>query len=109
VKLAGLPLTFQPEAEGTVSNRWLTTILLDSNCGVTPSMVLDALNEANIEGRPVWKPMHAQPVFRNASYVVAGDESVSDDLFAHGVCLPSDSKMTMDDVDRVCECIRKVF
>ena len=62
-----------------------------------------------MEGRPLWKPMHAQPVFAGAPYVTAGEESVSDDLFARGVCLPSDTKMTMEDVDRVCDVIRKVF
>ena len=107
--LAGLPLTFQPEMEGTKSNRWLTSILLDPGCGITPMELLNALNEENIEGRPLWKPMHAQPIFAGNRYVTAGDASVSDDLFARGVCLPSDTKMTMEDVDRVCECIRKVF
>jgi dTDP-4-amino-4,6-dideoxygalactose transaminase len=107
--LMGLPLTFQPETEDCEANRWLTAILLDRDCGITPMQLLDVLNEANIEGRPVWKPMHAQPVFENCNYVTAGAESVSDDLFARGVCLPSDSKMTMEDVDRICDVIRKVF
>ena len=108
-KLAGLPIEFQPEPDGSASNRWLTTILLDRGCGIAPSQVLDALNQENIEGRPVWKPMHLQPVFSGCPYVTAGAASVSDDLFARGVCLPSDTKMTMEDVDRVCDCIRKVF
>lgn len=107
--LAGLPLSFQPELENTLSNRWLTSILLDEGCGVTPVQLLAALEAENIEGRPLWKPMHAQPVFAKCAYVTAGEDSVSDDLFARGVCLPSDSKMTMDDVDRVCACIQKVF
>ena len=107
--LAGLPLSFQPELEGTLSNRWLTSILLDAGCGVTPAQLLDALNAENMEGRPLWKPMHAQPVFAGNAYVTAGGASVSDDLFARGVCLPSDTKMTMEDVDRVCACIRKAF
>ena len=107
--LADLPLSFQPELAGTLSNRWLTAILLDADCGVSPMALLDALNEENMEGRPLWKPMHAQPVFANNAYVTAGEASVSDDLFARGVCLPSDTKMTMEDVDRVCACIRKVF
>ncbi|MBO5128789.1 MAG: aminotransferase class I/II-fold pyridoxal phosphate-dependent enzyme [Oscillospiraceae bacterium] len=107
--LAGLPLTFQPEMEHTKSNRWLTSILLNEGCGVTPAELLDALNAENIEGRHLWKPMHAQPVFAKNIYVTAGEISVSDDLFARGVCLPSDSKMTMEDVDRVCGVIRKVL
>ena len=107
--LADLPVTFQPEMENTKSNRWLTSILLDKDCGVTPTQLLDALNEENIEGRHLWKPMHAQPVFAKNAYVTAGEKSVSDDLFERGVCLPSDTKMTMDDVDRTCDVIRKVL
>ena len=107
--LADLPLVFQPEMDGTKSNRWLTSILLEPGCGVTPMQLLDALNAENIEGRPLWKPMHAQPVFQDCAYVTAGGKSVSDDLFERGVCLPSDTKMTMEDVDRVCDVIRKVF
>ena len=108
-RLAGLPLTIQSEMAGCKSNRWLTSVLLDPDCGVTPAQLLDALNAENIEGRPLWKPMHAQPVFAQCAYVTAGEKSVSDDLFTRGVCLPSDTKMTMEDVDRVCEVIRKVF
>ena len=107
--LTGLPLTFQPEPEGAKSNRWLTSILLDEGCHVTPLQLLDALNAENLEGRPLWKPMHAQPVFSGCQYVTAGERSVSDDLFNRGVCLPSDTKMTMEDVDRVCDVIRKVI
>ena len=107
--LAGLPLTIQPEMADCKSNRWLTSILLNKDCGVMPAQLLDALNAENIEGRPLWKPMHAQPVFAQCAYVTAGESSISDDLFDRGVCLPSDTKMTMEDVDRVCEVIRKVF
>ena len=107
--LSDLPLTFQPEMEGVQSNRWLTSILVDQDCGVTPAQLLDALSAENIEGRHLWKPMHDQPVFAKAAYVTAGEASVSNDLFNRGLCLPSDSKMTMEDVDRVCNVIRKVF
>ena len=107
--LADLPLTFQQEQAGAVSNCWLTAVLLDKDCGVTPKQLLDALNAENIEARHLWKPMHDQPVFAQCAYVTAGENSVSDDLFARGVCLPSDTKMTMEDVDRVCACIRKLF
>ena len=107
--LAGLPLRFQPEPEGSESNRWLTAVLLDRDCGVTPAQLLEALNGENMEGRHLWKPMHLQPVFADCAYVTAGKESVCDDLFARGLCLPSDTKMAPEDVDRVCDCIRKVF
>jgi len=105
--LAGLPLTFQPVHE--TANCWLTAVLLDADCGVRPMDLIDTLGENNIESRPLWKPMHAQPVFSSANYVTAADSSVSDDLFSRGVCLPSDTKMSMDDVDRVCGVIRSIF
>ena len=107
--LANLPLTMQPCLEGATANRWLSVALLDPDSGKTPSEVLAALNEANYEGRPLWKPMHAQPVFADAAYVTVGTESVADDLFARGVCLPSDTKMSLGDVDRACEVIRELF
>ena len=107
--LADLPVTFQPELEGAESNCWLTSILLNAGCSITPAQLLEALNAENIEGRHLWKPMHVQPVFAKNVYVKAGEHSVSDDLFARGVCLPSDTKMTMEDVDRVCDVIRKVL
>ena len=108
-KLANLPLTMQPALECAAPNRWLSTALLDRDCCKTPADILAALNEENIEGRHLWKPMHAQPVFSDANYVTVGTESVSDDLFGRGVCLPSDTKMSMDDVDRVCDVIRRLF
>ena len=107
--LADLPLTFQAEQEGSRSNCWLTSVLLNEGCGITPVGLLDALNAENMEGRPLWKPMHAQPVFARNAYVTAGESSVSDDLFRRGLCLPSDTKMSMEDVDRICDVIRKVF
>lgn len=107
--LKGLPLSFQPVLDGCASNRWLTVALLEKDCGIQPETVLAALQEDNLEGRPLWKPMHAQPVFAAAKYITAGESSVSEDLFARGVCLPSDTKMTLEDVDRVCGVIRKVF
>ncbi|MGM9594477.1 MAG: DegT/DnrJ/EryC1/StrS family aminotransferase [Candidatus Onthomonas sp.] len=107
--LSDLPLTMQPSLDCAQSNRWLSVMLLDEQCGKTPAQVLAALNEADFEGRHLWKPMHAQPVFANEKYVKVSGQSVSDDLFTRGVCLPSDTKMAMDDVDRACEVIRNLF
>ena len=108
-KLRGLPLTMQPKLDCAQPNRWLSVLLLDANCGVTPAELLARLNEANIEGRHLWKPMSLQPVFAGSPFVRVSDAPVCDDLFARGVCLPSDTKMSMDDVDRVCEVIRGMF
>ena len=107
--LKGLPLTMQPKLDCAQPNHWLSAALLDADCGVTPADMLARLNEANIEGRHLWKPMNLQPVFADCPFVSVSGKPVCDDLFARGVCLPSDTKMSMDDVDRVCEVIRGMF
>ena len=104
-----LPLRVQPKLDCAQPNRWLSVALLGADCGVTPADMLARLNEANIEGRHLWKPMNLQPIFADCPFVSVSDEPVCDDLFARGVCLPSDTKMSMDDVDRVCEVIRGMF
>jgi dTDP-4-amino-4,6-dideoxygalactose transaminase len=108
-KLKGLPLIMQPKLDCAEPNRWLSVALLDADCGVTPVDMLAKLNEANIEGRHLWKPMNLQPVFADCPFVSVSGKPVCDDLFARGVCLPSDTKMSMDDVDRVCAVIREMF
>ena len=107
--LAGLPLVVQSCLEKSVSNRWLTSVLVEEGCPVTPGQIIAALAEHNMEARHLWKPMHAQPVLADAPYVTAGEKSVSEDLFARGVCLPSDTKMSAEDVERVCAVIRTLF
>lgn len=108
-KLAGLPITMQPQLDCAKSNRWLSVLLLNEDCKITPADVLERLNEANIEGRYLWKPMNLQPVFSESPFVTVGNTPVCNDLFARGVCLPSDTKMSVEDVDRVCEIIREMF
>lgn len=103
--LSDLPgLTFQPEAPWGRHTRWLTVITLDPEAfGRTPEEVRRALEEQGIETRPIWKPMHLQPVFREAETV--GGE-VAEELFARGLCLPSGSSLSLEDQDRVIEAIR---
>jgi dTDP-4-amino-4,6-dideoxygalactose transaminase len=103
--LSDLPgLTFQPEAPWGRHTRWLTVITLDPEAfGRTPEEVRRALEEQGIETRPVWKPMHLQPVFREAETV--GGE-VAEELFARGLCLPSGSSLSLEDQGRVIEAIR---
>lgn len=108
-RLADLPLIMQPQIEDVDPNHWLSALLIDKSCGLTPTQMLSALNEADIEGRHLWKPMHMQPVFESAGFVSVGDDAVSNELFDRGVCLPSDTKMSIDDVDRVCEVVEKMF
>ena len=108
-KLAGLPITFMPEPEGTKCNNWLSVILLDEACDVTPNQLIDALAKENIEARNFWKPMHMQPVFKDTGYVGVEEKSVSEELFDRGLCLPSDTKMTEEEQDRVCKIIKDVL
>lgn len=107
--LAGLPVSMQPSIKGAVPNHWLSTILLDKECRQTPSDLLQKLDESGMEGRHIWKPMHMQPVFRNCKYVSCGARSISEDVFSRGLCLPSDTKMSLSDVDRVCAVIQSCF
>ncbi|MCP3739685.1 aminotransferase class I/II-fold pyridoxal phosphate-dependent enzyme [Rossellomorea sp. BNER] len=96
-------LTFMPELEGTMSNRWLTTLTLDPVLiKVTPYEIIEKLAEDNIEARPVWKPLHLQPLFEGSKYYTHEEGySVSDGLFARGLCLPSGSNMTEQEQDKV--------
>ena len=107
--LADLPLQFPDEPEGVRSNRWLTAALLAPDCGVTPVQIIAALAEHNIEARHIWKPMHLQPVFQDCAFVRTAERSVAEDVFARGVCLPSDTKMTPEQQAQVCAVIRGLF
>lgn len=97
-------MTFLSEPEGYFSNRWLTCILLDSES--TREGLRLALEEENIESRPLWKPMHQQPIFVNAPRYLNG---VSDDLFSRGLCLPSGSNLTDLELNRVVSAINTYF
>jgi len=98
--LAALPgLSFMPEAAYGKANRWLTVVEIDAKAfGATPEAARQALEAQNIESRPVWKPMHAQPVYAGCR-VFGG--TVAEEQFARGLCLPSGTAMTRDDVARV--------
>lgn len=87
------------EVKGIKSNRWLSSFTFDAKeTGVTPNLVISALQDAAIEARPFWKPMHLQPLFKNAAYV---GEEVAETVFSKGVCLPSGSSLTDADFDRI--------
>lgn len=100
-------ISFQPELTDTKSNRWLTALTVNpEKAGVTRTEVIERLEQDNIEARPVWKPMHLQPLFEDAFYYShKKDISVSDKLFEYGLCLPSGSNMTEKQQDRVIEII----
>jgi len=96
-------ITFMPELPDTVGNRWLTTLTFDHT---NPNRVRLALEKEGIESRPLWKPMHAQPLFKEALSLQNG---VSDTLFAKGLCLPSGTQMDHDTVIRIAHLIHKAL
>jgi pyridoxal phosphate-dependent aminotransferase EpsN len=105
--LAGVPgIEFMPEAPWGRHTRWLTTLTIDpAQFGADREAVRVALERENIEARPVWKPMHLQPVF--GMFKRRGGR-VAEELFANGLCLPSGSNLTLDDLARVVEVVRAV-
>ena len=105
--LAHLPgLEFQPEAPWGVHTRWLTCALIDpEHFGADRDAIIDALADENIEARPLWKPMHMQPLYQSCEMF---QSEVCESLFRHGLCLPSGSSLTKTDLDRVIEIILRV-
>jgi len=104
----GYNIDIQPELDGHFSNRWLTAITLDPqfNKGISRETIRLALEEDNIESRPLWKPMHLQPVFSDAISFVNG---TSEWLFKNGLCLPSGSNLTNEDFERIFKALDKLF
>ena len=139
--LKDLPIKLNPVSENSISNYWLSCLIIDkeamckqertataasyiSEKGKScPTEILEAISSINAEGRPIWKPMHAQPIYRNNAfitvsgsgrartnaYIAGGFEDVGMDIFDRGLCLPSDNKMTVEQQDRVIEVIRRCF
>lgn len=140
--LKDLPVTMNPIPEECEPNYWLSCILIDKDamckqirgekedlyipehCKSCPTEILEAISSINAEGRPIWKPMHMQPIYRMNPFVTRdgngrarsnayikknGTVDVGMDIFERGLCLPSDNKMTAEEQDRVIEVIRKCF
>ncbi|MDR4507437.1 MAG: aminotransferase class I/II-fold pyridoxal phosphate-dependent enzyme [Candidatus Brocadiaceae bacterium] len=107
-ELENIPgIDFMPEAEFGRSNRWLTCLTIDpQKFGATGEDVRLALEAENIESRPVWKPLHMQPVFKDYPHYGKG---VSEEIFAKGLCLPSGSNMNEEDLARVVRVVKKVY
>lgn len=127
---ADLPVSMNPYLENVMEpNFWLSCMLIDEkgmchqertateatyvkehgkSC---PTEILDKLAEYNAEGRPIWKPMHMQPIYSSNPYVTAieGAPVVGEDIFARGLCLPSDNKMTEEEQSRIIEIVKSCF
>ena len=113
-------ITLNPLNPDGDSNCWLTCMTIAEGCTVTPDMIMDALEAENIESRPIWKPMHLQPIFAENDFITAKGSikdlseketgiSVSEDIFYRGLCLPSDIKNTSEDMDFIISIVRKCF
>ena len=100
-------LSFLDEPDGHYSNRWLSTVLVDSDkCGIHREDIRLKLEENIIESRPLWKPMHQQPVFAESDFYGDG---YSNKLFESGLCLPSGSSLTQNELNRIVEIILSLF
>ena len=104
-KLGSIPgISFQPQAEGSFSNRWLTAILFDSKeIKISSTDIINELNKENIETRPLWKPMHLQPIFNDAPFFGDG---LSEKYFKSGLCLPSGSNLKIDELEKIVDNLR---
>ncbi len=107
-EFAGLPVTMNPYLPESRPNFWLSCMTVNPGYPVTPEQLRLALEAENIESRPIWKPMHLQPVFAGRDFITAGDP-VGEDIFARGLCLPSDIKMTGEEIQRVISVIKGLF
>ena len=125
--LKKLPIQMNPSLECSVSNHWLSCLLIDKahmskqvrgdlnvsyskEHGKTcPSEILEILAKHNFEGRPIWKPMHMQPIFKNNVFVCANSSPVNEDIFERGLCLPSDNKMTEEEQAEIIRIIKECF
>lgn len=128
---SSLPVSMNPFDEtNTKPNFWLSCILIDkdamclqtrNDCEASfksekgkscPTEIIEALNLINAEARPVWKPMHLQPLYKNNNFVTVSDEKLTDvgaDIFERGVCLPSDIKMTAQQQDKIIKVVKACF
>ena len=141
VGLSDLPVKMNPITEGTEPNYWLSALIIDKDAMCKqvrddhealyikesgkscPTEILEAMSSINAEGRPIWKPMHMQPMYRmhevigregtlrckTNAYIAGGVADVGADIFNRGLCLPSDNKMTAEQQDRIIEVIRACF
>lgn len=126
--LAGLPVQMNPYLSDTEPNFWLSCLLVDEDAMTEqirsdrdsrytkepgkscPDEIREVLASYNIETRPIWKPMHLQPIYADHDFITAADGvCVDEDIFNRGLCLPSDIKMTVEEQDAVIEIIRGLF
>ncbi len=104
-----LPVQMNPYLSCSEPNYWLSCLTINEGEKVTPEDIRLALAKENIESRPIWKPMHMQPVYKNNDFIMTENRPVSEDIFARGICLPSDNKMTEQQQDIVIEIVKELL
>ena len=104
-----LPVTMNPYLAESRPNFWLSCITINPGVDVDPMDILEKLTAANVEARPIWKPMHMQPVFAERDFIYVENAPVGEDIFARGLCLPSDIKMTEEEQQYVVDIVRSCF
>lgn len=104
----GLPIVLNPYLECSTPNYWLSCALLSSDCVTIPEHIRLTLEEKNVESRPIWKPMHLQPIFAGNDFVSV-DGDVGADVYRRGICLPSDVKMNQEEQRQVISCVSIFF
>lgn len=103
-------IEMNPLNRNGIDNNWLSCMTVAPGSSVTPVQIMDALAAEDIETRPIWKPMHLQPVFGEYDFIqVEKGLSVSEDIFNRGLCLPSDIKNTEEDMQRIIQIVRRQF
>lgn len=105
-------ISMNPMNDKGDANNWLSCMTIAKNSKITPDMVMDALQEkCNAESRPIWKPMHMQPVFAACDFFAHGEDgsSVGEEVFARGLCLPSDIKNTDEDMEAIIRTVKELF
>lgn len=123
-----LPVKMNPFEESiSIPNYWLSCLIIDKKAmckqvrndlnyeykkehnKTCPSEILEVLANHNIEGRPIWKPMHMQPIFKGTDFIYIENKPVNEDIFERGLCLPSDNKMTVEEQNKVIELVKACF
>ena len=102
-----------PEAKQNLMNRWLTALTIDKGkAGFSNNELMELLKEKNIESRPVWKPMHLQPLYKKNKFITSKDKDESKNIYNNGICLPSGSSLTIENQFKIIDIIKsfvKVF
>lgn len=104
-----IPVTMNPYPECSDPNFWLSCFTVNEESKVKPYDIMERLADENIESRPIWKPMHMQPVFEDHDFITSFDKSCGEDIFGRGLCLPSDIKMTEQEQQKVINIIKSFF